>query len=910
MMIKNKTNSKNFLSFMNIYNTNNWKKNLCCPMAFAIAFFGMCGISQAAIPVAVNDSAGASIQGSNFTFDGGEVATDSVQGKSSQLKALLANAQSCLDSKMNADVKQALTKSIADAENILKSSEADSTAISNAYSDLGSKIWAAQLSIAVYKEISTFFTKAEKLDEAGHNAFNNYVADIQNAWNDGTITDGEEEISILADKLRVATKVQTTNNSDWTYAIYNPSFEDKGKHWVAMTGYKPLDVLRKDSLAWAYADGERYAYRVNDNDAPVQINYFQDIDSVQIGIYRLKATIYTNSKTVSIYGNELKTVITPCSSTDEAREVEQILVSWNGKRITLGVIGTLQKGEEFRIDNFRLEYLSHDLDIEAEKVPDDVPINKDIRNQQNNAVEQFRDNPQPTTLSAALEAIADAKESARQYQKVRQYLDSVQVFLEKNNVYTIESYTSVMNTLASLENRYVEGTLSDEEIETMQYSMWQKELAGFNDLEASDIDAYKDYPLLYYLFDAWTLTRDDSPSEVVKADGNFRVNTWAKEVTDNTVSETSSKMTAPFIEYRNSSLNGGTLGNATIHAKAIDLEPGLYKMRIQTRVANESGNVAPADFKGITLHVATDRVNENNGMSVLSSDKVDICKGDVCRDGNLDVVSQVFEIDSIIVRSKDNHDVHVYFNIENTNVSWLAWKNCQFTKVRELFVSEEEDDSASNGTPTDTVKVDIAKPQTTEEASNTDAAPEVKKDEKGESVYVYKPADENKDQTITLVIPLDVIVAGTTYKIIIDLYPVFEAYARPNYLTFGLKGNGSKIYERSSADLYALGKYVYANDKEMKLEYEFTATQDMQSPVFVIKTETPVDAEDESTRSVGLKGISLVSETSSTAIETTRTETEVIPISIYNISGVNISSFQKGINVVRFSDGSVKKVFR
>ena len=109
---------------MNIYNTNNWKKNKCCPMAFAIAFFGMCGISQAAIPVAVNDSAGASIQGSNFTFDGGEVATDSVQGKSSQLKALLANAQSCLDSKMNADVKQALTKSIADAENILKSSQA------------------------------------------------------------------------------------------------------------------------------------------------------------------------------------------------------------------------------------------------------------------------------------------------------------------------------------------------------------------------------------------------------------------------------------------------------------------------------------------------------------------------------------------------------------------------------------------------------------------------------------------------------------------------------------------------------------------------------------------------------------------------------------------------------------------
>ena len=202
----------------------------------------------------------------------------------------------------------------------------------------------------------------------------------------------------------------------------------------------------------------------------------------------------------------------------------------------------------------------------------------------------------------------------------------------------------------------------------------------------------------------------------------------------------------------------------------------------------------------------------------------------------------------------------------------------------------------------------------TDESSNTSAAPDVRNDESGESVYVFKPADEKKDQTITITIPIGVIVAGTTYKIVINLYPVFEASGRPNYLSFGLKGNGSKVSDRyyapGEAGEYALGKYVYANDKEMKLEYEFTATQDMQAPVFVIKTETPVGAVDESTRSVGLKGISFVSETSSTAIETTHTEKEVNPISIYNISGVKVSSFQKGINVVRFSDGSIKKVFK
>ena len=165
-------------------------------------------------------------------------------------------------------------------------------------------------------------------------------------------------MSILEDKLRIATKAQTTPNSDWTGAIYNPSFENRMQHWDSEGTYKPLESMRADNYPWAGTSGSRYGFRNNSDNVPQKVKMFQNIDSVSIGVYKLRATVYTNSKTMSLFGNDLTVNVPQSDNPDEAKEIEQIVVSWDGKRITLGVIGSLMGGEQLRIDNIRLEFVS------------------------------------------------------------------------------------------------------------------------------------------------------------------------------------------------------------------------------------------------------------------------------------------------------------------------------------------------------------------------------------------------------------------------------------------------------------------------------------------------------------------------------------------------------------------------
>ena len=129
-----------------------------------------------------------------------------------------------------------------------------------------------------------------------------------------------------------------------------------------------------------------------------------------------------------------------------------------------------------------------------------------------------------------------------------------------------------------------------------------------------------------------------------------------------------------------------------------------------------------------------------------------------------------------------------------------------------------------------------------------------------------------------------------------------------------MKGVPHKLYDRPSAPAdnvtNVLGSYLYSGEKEERLVYEFTSDVDFKSASINISTDNPKDGNTNYTSAIGLKQISFAAETdNSTAIETVANEqTDVIPVGIYNASGVKVSSFQKGVNIVRFSDGSVRKV--
>ncbi len=548
-------------------------------------------------------------------------------------------------------------------------------------------------SIEIYKNINTYLDRAEKLDADGYKEFNKIAGDVIAAYKSGTITDGKEEMSILEDKLRIATKAQTTPNSDWTGAIYNPSFENRMQHWESEGTYKPLESMRADNYPWAGTSGSRYGFRNNSDNVPQKVKMFQNIDSVSIGVYKLRATVYTNSKTMSLFGNDLTVNVPQSDNPDEAKEIEQIVVSWDGKRITLGVIGSLMGGEQFRIDNIRLEFVSKELNLEKEKVPADVPMNKQTREKQDKMLLAFRYNPQPENLMDAINAINEAKESAAAYAKAKVIMDSCVNYMQHSNVYSQRAMDYCMQVFNPFYEGWQNGTLTNQDIANMTYSIYQNGFEFFNDQLAkeftSDQNIREKYPILYYIFDAWEIDKNGM-GEYRGSTDYFKINTWSTEVNKDDIKPENSEMTTPFIEYWTKKENI-SLDDATIHGKAINLEPGLYTMKVLTRVANENRDVAADEYEGITLHVETDRVKENNGVDKYVSKTVDVCKGEAHNDDGINVVSQVFQVDSIIVREKDNHDAEIYFDVENTNANWFNWKFCQFVKVRDLFFWEEND---------------------------------------------------------------------------------------------------------------------------------------------------------------------------------------------------------------------------
>jgi hypothetical protein len=547
-------------------------------------------------------------------------------------------------------------------------------------------------SIEIYKNIKAYIDQSELLDEDGQKAFKEIAGDIIKAYKGGTITDGKEEMGLLEDKLRIATKAQRSHNSDWTGAIYNPSFENRMEHWLSEDKYKPLESVKTERYEWSKATGNRYGYRNNSDVIPVKVKMFQNIDSVASGVYKLRATVYTNSNTMSLFGNDLTANIPKCDSPDEPKEIEQIVVSWDGKRISLGVIGTLMGGEQFRIDNIRLEYVSEQLDIVGEAVPDSVPMNQKIRETQDKMVLAFQKKPQPDNLMNALNAINEAKASAAAYQKAWVIMDSCQKYMKHSNVYTQRAMDYCMSLFNPLYDGWKEGTLTTADIDGMIEAIYQNGFEGFNDAIAKDFNQKtgETYPILYYIFDAWEIDRT-GVGDYKQATDYFKINTWSTEVDKNNIQPENSEMTTPFIEYWTNRSNY-YLEDATIHGKAINLEPGyLYRLKVLTRVANENRDVAADEYTGITLHVETDRVKENNGRKKEITKSVDVCKGEAHNDGGINVVSQVFQVDSIIVREKDNHDADIYFEVNGTNANWFNWKFCQLDTIRKLYFWEEND---------------------------------------------------------------------------------------------------------------------------------------------------------------------------------------------------------------------------
>ena len=509
-------------------------------------------------------------------------------------------------------------------------------------------------------------------------------------------------------------------------------------------------------------------------------------------------------------------------------------------------------------------------------------------------VELNAENVDRTDVSAVIIALDALKKKNKDAEASVKIYDEINEFFQKACNLDADGKAAFDSSVADVKTKWTNGEITDgvEELATVKskyvYAIKQQTTAGAVMTEAiSNWDCTSGYLKNQF---SWTdranaIVKDwkiyDENDVEITYDGNhpiseyFHVNTWSNEA--ETGADGGTPMTNPFAEFW-SEVGVNFLGQHHIkimHTQETGYRAGRYKLGIMARLYTVDANASSiTGYKFIANGLESKSRFEKSTNGVFYA--LDEIEFDVDESGTIDFG----------------------YDLDHPNFYWIAFKM--------LKLSYEGD------VKSDSVNIDIT--DVNKEESENTTTPVVSQTGEGEPYYVFKPEDETKNQTISFNIPVEVVVAGNKYYVVIVLVPADEAKARPTYITFELKGAPHKKNGRSyiSGDgvTNVLGSYYYTGEKEERLVYEFTSDVDFKSASINISTDNPEDGNTNYTSAIGLKQISFAAETdNSTAIETVASEqTDVIPVGIYNASGVKVSSFQKGVNIVRFSDGSVRKV--
>ena len=162
----------------------------------------------------------------------------SLEGYINDLKAVLAKVP---ESAMEKSLRQALIDAVTVAQVVLAKYNGDPTSVTakeanDACEALKVAINNAEPSVKIYKGIKDAADKAQALDEDGQKKFDELIADVRTAYEEGTITDGVAELATINSALVEATKVQTTIGSDWSLLGSNKKDDWAGASGIYQTG--------------------------------------------------------------------------------------------------------------------------------------------------------------------------------------------------------------------------------------------------------------------------------------------------------------------------------------------------------------------------------------------------------------------------------------------------------------------------------------------------------------------------------------------------------------------------------------------------------------------------------------------------------------------------------------------------
>ncbi len=274
----------------------------------------------------------------------------------SQFNTLIAKAEEIKDLPMDAALASNLVAAMATPES---TSEAYATAIEN----LDIALKAAQASVKKYAGWGVYVNRADKLDDSGKASYtsNETYITISTAYNAGNLDEiTSEQIAVLDEAFVTATKLQTSEGSDFTGAIVNPSFETGNTDGWTVGSSKDTGARSNGNATYTMsgADGN-WVFNTWTTGLPIT----QTITGLPNGTYKLSAVIASDATIkVFITANGERTGA-KTTQKEVGKEVElEFVVSDN--TATIGAIGgsgdnyVADGGDWYKVDNFRLTYIS------------------------------------------------------------------------------------------------------------------------------------------------------------------------------------------------------------------------------------------------------------------------------------------------------------------------------------------------------------------------------------------------------------------------------------------------------------------------------------------------------------------------------------------------------------------------
>ena len=453
--------------------------------------------------------------------------------------------------------------------------------------------------------------------------------------NDGTDANLDDAVAAVRTALKNYLKTTDKTNVSLTAALLiNPSFETGD-----FTGWTNNNMALQTNTSFG-KDGNVYCEKwVPDGTFGVS----QTITAMPAGVYQVtakaKARGVTSAK-LSAGGIE-KAITIGDSESDYA--VEFAIDDNSDITIAFEGVGTKAGSSWLVVDNFRLMLVSAGL---PEVVAVTGKMNAEVEAVQTTAINTYNSNPTVANYNAAAAAISAAETSKAAYAVAATALADANTLKDAHNFASSAAITTFADAIAAVQTKYNNGTLTNDEAN-----------AGGNlGMRATGWHAGNNTPAAVYLRDGFALGD-------FAADPALHVNTWSTEGdTDG------SNFSVPFYESWTADTN--SLPESTVSGTISGLPNGLYSISAWVRVVAKTG-VNATDAAGITMDV--------NGGSA-----VDVTEG--TQIGTTQRSIETYVAEGFVRQGR----LTLNFNIAaDANISWLAFKNVKYTKVRDLTSAEE-----------------------------------------------------------------------------------------------------------------------------------------------------------------------------------------------------------------------------